>query len=69
MEYCCKSDISVFVKEGISWRMYLVIIYAAPQAKVHLNSCDTLEESGKYLINYVRSKGGRNYLMCLGAIC
>lgn len=66
--YGCKSDISIFVKEGTSWRMHLVIIYAAPQAKVHLN-CDTLEESGKYLINYVGSKGERNYLMCLEAIC
>lgn len=49
--------------------MYLVIIYAAPQAEVHLNSWDTSEESGKYLINYVGSEGGRKYFMCLGAIC
>lgn len=70
LECCCRSDISVFyVKEGISWRMYLVIIYAALQAEGHLNSCDTSEESGKYLINYVGSEGGRKYLMCLGAIC
>lgn len=68
MEFRCKSDISVFAKEGVSWRMHFVIIYAAPQAEAHLN-CDTLEESGKYLINYVGSKGGRNYLLCLGAIC
>lgn len=69
MEYCCKSDISIFVKQGISWRMHSAIIYAAPQAKAHLNSCGTLEESRKYLINYGESKGGRNYLLCLGAIC
>lgn len=48
--------------------MYLVIINAS-QAKVNLNSHDTLEELGKYLINYVESKGGRNYLTCPEAIC
>lgn len=49
--------------------MYLVIINAASQAKVNVNSRDTLEESGKCSINYVGSKGGRNYLTCLEAIC
>lgn len=48
--------------------MYLVISNAASQTKVHLNFLDTLEESGKYL-SYVGSKGGKNYVTCLEAIC
>lgn len=44
--------------EVISYRIYLVIINTASPTKVDLNFCASLEESGKYLINYVGSEGG-----------
>lgn len=44
--------------EVISYRIYLVIINTASPIKVDLNFCASLEESGKYLINYVGSEGG-----------
>lgn len=44
--------------EVISYRIYLVIINTASPTMVDLNFCASLEESGKYLINYVGSEGG-----------
>lgn len=44
--------------EVTSYRIYLVIINTASPTKVDLNFCASLEESGKYLINYVGSEGG-----------